>query len=71
MLLHHWKLIVSATFLLAAAISPQQSAPTFEVVSIRVVPPNTPPTLRSQDFTPVLPGGQYISLARLIVFFFF
>lgn len=30
------------------------------MVSIRIVPPDTPPTLRSMDFTPIHPGGQYI-----------
>lgn len=62
--------------LAAAVLSAQQpGAPAgarFEVVSIREVPPNTPPTLREQDFTPVLPGGQYIDsrtpLAQMIVF---
>ena len=48
----------------AAALAAQQparpAAPRFDVVSIRAVPRNTPPTMRSQDFTPVLPGGQYI-----------
>jgi uncharacterized protein (TIGR03435 family) len=62
--------------ILAAGLSAQQAAPPsgprFEVVSIRLVPPNTPPTMRSQDFTPVLPGGQYInsraSLPEMISF---
>jgi uncharacterized protein (TIGR03435 family) len=30
------------------------------VVSIHIVPPNTPPTMRDLDFTPIKPGGQYI-----------
>jgi uncharacterized protein (TIGR03435 family) len=34
--------------------------PKFEVVSIRTVPPNTPPTMREIGFTPLLPGGQYV-----------
>jgi uncharacterized protein (TIGR03435 family) len=34
--------------------------PKFEVVSIRVVPPNTPPTMREIGFTPLLPGGQFV-----------
>jgi uncharacterized protein (TIGR03435 family) len=48
-------------FLLLSAAAAQQpaSAPRFEVVSIKTVPPNTPPTMREMSFTPVLPGGQY------------
>jgi uncharacterized protein (TIGR03435 family) len=42
---------------LAAQPAPQ---PRFEVVSIRAVPPNAPLVVRDQDFTPILPGGQYI-----------
>jgi uncharacterized protein (TIGR03435 family) len=34
--------------------------PRFEVVSIRSVPVNAPPVMRDQDFTPILPGGQYV-----------
>jgi uncharacterized protein (TIGR03435 family) len=53
-----------AILVLAASVSAQPPAPpavsSFDVVSIHLVPPNTPPTMRSQDFTPVLPGGQYI-----------
>lgn len=44
--------------LLAAALAAQ--TPKFEVVSIRVVPPNTPPTMRTVDFTAVQPGGRYV-----------
>src|SRR5687767_688256 len=55
--------------LLAVSLSAQ---PRFEIVSIRPVPPNTPPTLRAADFNPVLPGGQYIdsraSLFLLVAF---
>jgi hypothetical protein len=35
-------------------------APNFDVVSIHLAPPNTPPTLRDVDFTPILPGGRHI-----------
>jgi uncharacterized protein (TIGR03435 family) len=51
-----------AALVLAAALPAQQPAApaVFEVVSIRVVPPNAPPVMRDQDFTPVLPGGRYI-----------
>ena len=53
--------IALAVLLLAASLSAQQTtAPAFDVVSIRVVPPNTPPTSRDQYFSPILPGGQYI-----------
>jgi len=34
--------------------------PKFEVVSIRVVPPNAPNVTREIGFTPLLPGGQYV-----------
>ena len=50
--------------LLPAALVAQQpsAAPTlrFEVVAIRPIPPNTPPTLRDPSFTPVLPGGHFM-----------
>jgi uncharacterized protein (TIGR03435 family) len=49
--------------LLASVVVAQQTnapAPKFEVVSIRAVPPNPPPLMRSIDFTPVQPGGKYI-----------
>jgi uncharacterized protein (TIGR03435 family) len=53
-----------AAFLLAAALTAQErttpAAPRFETVSIRPVPANAPPVMRDSDFTPVLPGGQYI-----------
>jgi uncharacterized protein (TIGR03435 family) len=57
-------MILAALFFAAALVA----QPSFEVVSIRVVPPNTPPTMREQDFTPVLPGGQYID-SRASLFF--
>jgi uncharacterized protein (TIGR03435 family) len=34
--------------------------PKFEVVSIRVVPPNSGIVMREIGFTPLLPGGQYV-----------
>lgn len=40
----------------------------FDVVSIRVVPPNAPPVMVAQDFTPVLPGGHYMD-SRTNLFF--
>ena len=54
-----------STFLWASGLIAQQPAaqsaePRFEVVSIRAVPPNAPPVMRDFDFTPVLPGGQYV-----------
>jgi len=48
---------LAALVVLASALGAQ---PKFEVVSIRTVPPNTPPTMREIGFTPVLPGGQYV-----------
>jgi uncharacterized protein (TIGR03435 family) len=59
-----------AVLFLATTLAAQQSAapstPKFEVVSIRVVPPNTPPTMRDIDFTPVLPGGQYVDSRTIL-----
>jgi uncharacterized protein (TIGR03435 family) len=49
-----------AALFLTAALAAQQQQPKFDVVSIHAVPPNTPPTMRDQDFTPILPGGQYV-----------
>lgn len=52
--------LLPAAMLAAAALFAQSPAePAFDVVSIRPVPANAPPTHRSQDFTPVLPGGRY------------
>jgi uncharacterized protein (TIGR03435 family) len=46
--------------------------PRFEVVAIRPVSPNSPPVMRDQNFTPVLPGGGYNNsrtpLSSLIAF---
>lgn len=44
----------------AAALAQQPTSPRFEVVSIRPVPRDAPPTMRTVDFTPVLPGGQFV-----------
>jgi uncharacterized protein (TIGR03435 family) len=53
--------IAILALILAAALEAQKTAaPTFDVVSIRVVPPNAPPTTRDQYFSPILPGGEYI-----------
>jgi uncharacterized protein (TIGR03435 family) len=60
--------VLLGTCFFAAALAAQQPAPRFDVVSIRVVPPNTPPTFREQGFTPVLPGGQYVD-SRASLFF--
>jgi uncharacterized protein (TIGR03435 family) len=43
-----------------AACAAAAQDPRFEVISIRPVPANAPSAMRSQDFTPVLPGGQYV-----------
>jgi len=53
-----------AALFLAAAIQAQS----FEVVSIRPVPANAPILMRSQDFTPILPGGQYIDERTNLLF---
>jgi uncharacterized protein (TIGR03435 family) len=44
---------------LAAALAGQQTAPKFDVVSIRPVTANAPPLMRDRNFTPVLPGGRF------------
>jgi uncharacterized protein (TIGR03435 family) len=49
---------LSLTLLLSAAFAAQD--PRFEVVSIRPVQPGAPVVMRSQGFTPILPGGQYV-----------
>ena len=57
----YWPRIGFAAFFLAAVLSAQQpAAPRFDVVSIRAVPPNAPTVMRDFEFTPVLPGGQYV-----------
>jgi uncharacterized protein (TIGR03435 family) len=63
MTLGPWKRIGCVAFLLPAGLRAQPAAPVapkFDVVSIRPVPPNPPPVMRDNDFTPVLPRGQYI-----------
>lgn len=63
---------IVAAFAAGVLFAQQPAEPRFDVVSIREVPPNTPPSLRSQDFTAVLPGGQFIDprtpLSHMIVF---
>ena len=44
------------------------TAPSFEVVSIHPVPPDAPPLMRTQAFTPILPGGQYIDSRTSLLF---
>src|SRR5436309_1018928 len=44
----------------AALFAQQPEGPRFDVVSIRLVPPDAPLTAREMNFTPVLPGGQFI-----------
>lgn len=39
---------------------PQTVAPKFDVVSIRLVPPNAPPLIREADYSSILPGGRFI-----------
>lgn len=51
---------IAIALISAAAFAQQPAEPRFDVVSIREVPPNAPPTMREFGFTPVLPGGRYI-----------
>src|SRR5579871_935185 len=58
-----WGRTVFVALASASALTAQQRtepAATFDVVSIHAVPPNAPPVVRDINFTPVLPGGQYI-----------
>jgi len=54
--------IAFLVLIVATALTAQQpAAPAFDVVSIRVIPPNAPPgASRDQYFSPILPGGEYI-----------
>jgi len=69
-----WRRIGFVALVLALALPAQQTAapaaPNFDVVSIRPMPPNAPPVRRERDFTPILPGGQYVdsrtNLLRMI-----
>ena len=67
-----WQRIGFAAFFLASALAAQQptapAASRFDVVSIRAVPPNAAPILREPDFTPILPGGQYIDSRTVLLF---
>ena len=54
------RVAILALIFASALVAQQTPAPAFYVVSIRVVPPNTPPTSRDQYFSPILPGGEYI-----------
>ena len=58
----------AALLLAGIAVGQQLTEPSFEVVSIRAVPQNAAPMMRSQDFTPILPGGQYVD-SRTSLFF--
>lgn len=61
-----------APLLLLAILAPPPEQPAFEVVSIRAVPPDAPTVIRSVDFSPALPGGQFVdsctSLPGMIAF---
>ena len=67
-----WKRLGFAGFFMTTVLSAQQPAtqatPTFDVVSIHVVPPDAPMIMRSQDFTSILPGGQYVDSRTLLLF---
>jgi uncharacterized protein (TIGR03435 family) len=67
-----WKPIGFATLVLVCSLPAQQPTPppahNFEVVSIHLVPPSAPPTLRDVDFTPILAGGRYIDSGASLFF---
>ena len=54
-----WKLVGFAALFFAAEQPTAPAEPRFEVVSIHPIAPNEPPLVRDQNFTPILPGGQY------------
>jgi len=54
-----------AAFFLAIPLLAQ---PKFDVVSIRAVPANAEPLMREQDFTPILPGGQFVDSRASLLF---
>jgi len=62
--LRAWKRVAFLALLIAGFAASQQAneqaGARFEIVSIRPVPSNAPPTVREQSFTPILPGGQFI-----------
>jgi uncharacterized protein (TIGR03435 family) len=66
-----WPQIGFGALFLAAALAAQRptapAAPKFDVVSIRATPPNAAPIMREVDFTPVLPGGQYIDSRTALI----
>lgn len=52
-----------------AAQQPNPPAdPKFEVVAIGLVPTNAAPLHRSQEFTPILPGGRYVDSRTNLLF---
>ena len=60
-----------ACFFTSTLTAQKQAAPivpSFEVVSIRAVPSNAPAIMRTQDFTPILPGGQYVDSRTGLLF---
>src|SRR5215469_15083651 len=63
-MLLRWTSTAFAGFLLAAAATAQPPdtpvGSKFDTVSIRSVPPNSPPVMREQTFSAVQPGGQYV-----------
>ena len=58
----------AALLLAAIAVGQKPTEQSFEVVSIRAVPQNAAPMMRSQDFTPILPGGKYIDSQTTLLF---
>jgi uncharacterized protein (TIGR03435 family) len=66
-----WRRIGFVVLALATNLPAQQptapAAPRFDLVSIRVVPPNADLVMRDQNFTPILPGGRYIDSRTALV----
>jgi len=59
-----WNRIGFAAFIFAATLAAQEPAPvttpSFDVVSIHPLPPKAPAVIRDEDFTSILPGGQFV-----------
>ena len=65
--------MIAVTALFHSAVgTAQKPATRFEVVSIRALPPSTPPVVLRSDWTPVQPGGRFntpsTTLTALILF---
>jgi len=64
-----WTRVASTALCMAAGLAAQDWAlPKFDVVSIHAVPPNSPLVMDDIDFTPILPGGQFVDMRTSLLF---